>query len=439
MTRNAANLYYVCMNLTAYIIFSGSELLAGKPNTYPPLFAPLLKEHGFSLKGYAAVGDNLEDLTNAVAQYYKTCRLLIIVGGLGPTFDDLTRPAVKKALKLKSKHSQAVAKHIMQRFKQRGTVMSKNNLLQAEIFEGADVLTNKFGTAPGQFIKIKNNAVLLLPGPYNEWNPMFKNCAVPKLHKFFKHKTPTKQIQINIAGMAESKVDEMVQPLLNKYNAEKTILSSLGIVRLFFTVSEDTAEKSNKVIAAIKKDAKAIFGSAIFGYGAKTLSEALGGILLKNKLTIATAESCTGGLAAHLITQTPGSSRYLEGGIVCYANAVKQSIGVKAETLKKFGAVSKETALEMAQSACNFCKTDCAIATTGVAGPGGGSKEKPVGTVYIAFGFKDGTAVVKRFNFITGRVAMQNYTATAALNMARLFLTEKFLSIKQPKAARSKK
>lgn len=376
----------------AEIICVGTELLSGRINTYIPLFASGLKEAGFVVEREHSVRDRVKDISETVAGALRRANAIIICGGLGPTFDDLTREGVAKTLKRKLGTSKKQLEILKRKFRKYRFPMPKMNERQAMLIEKASVIANSVGSAPGQLIKLKNPVRLLalLPGPLDEWKPMFENFILPELKKTFPVKTVKKTMVLRVAGMSESAVEEALRPVLEKTSGlDFTILAGMGTVDFFATVNEADAGKCAKKLKQVRAECENLLGNTVYGGHHDSLESVIGKKLSQRHWTLSAAESCTGGLISHRLTEVPGSSAYFMGTVVAYSNIVKEKLlGVRASTLKKYGAVSSRGAVEMARGARKLFKTDCALAVTGIAGPSGGSKEKPVGLVFVAVSAK---------------------------------------------------
>ncbi|MDD2774211.1 MAG: CinA family nicotinamide mononucleotide deamidase-related protein [Elusimicrobiales bacterium] len=407
----------------AFLIFTGTELLRGKLNAYTPLLSAELAQLGIETRGEATLPDDADAVSRAVKNACTDCDIIIVTGGLGPTFDDVSREAAAAALGRELKLSKPLLSALEKRFARMNRAMPPTNARQALLLDGAKSLPNPAGTAPGQICVFtqsgRRKLLALQPGPLGEWRPMFARHIRPALKRHFKTAKRPPCVEIKIGDMSEAAAGEALSPVIKAFpDAEFTILASPGTVRFF--ASPRGCENPAADAARIKEMCRELLGDKIFGEGHDSLESALGGALKKRGWTLATAESCTGGLISHLITNVPGSSEYFLGGTAAYSNAAKMKIlGVKKTTLKKHGAVSAECALEMARGAKKLFGADCAVSTTGIAGPGGGTPQKPVGLVYIAAtapGVKD---VVIKHQFGSTREPNKTFAASAALNLIR--------------------
>ena len=404
------------------MIFTGTELLRGKLNSYTPLICAELAGLGIEPLGETTLTDDEAAVSGAIKNALTRADIVLVTGGLGPTFDDVSREAAAKAAGRKMHTDKKLLAGLRERFRRLGRAMSPSNARQAMLIDGAKPLPNPAGTAPGQMLAFTQNGkrklVILQPGPLVEWKPMFAAHIRPALQKF----SCARQlhgIDIRMGDTPESLAGEMLAPVREKFpDAEFTILASPGTVR--FIATPRGAKNPAQDAAEMLRMCREIMGNRIFTEEDITLETAVGLLLKKKGWTLATAESCTGGLVAHMITSVAGSSEYFLGGAVSYSNDAKIKIlGVKKATLAKHGAVSAQTALEMARGARRALGADCALATTGIAGPGGGSAAKPVGLVYIAAVLPGGGEFVVKRTFGANREQNKTYFAAVALNHLR--------------------
>lgn len=415
------------------LICVGTELLTGKLNTNCAYIGEKLSLVGLDLSFVTAVGDDPADMEQVFRQATGRSRVVIVTGGLGPTFDDLTREAAAKVLDRKLVLDREALAAIAARFAKRGMAMPKNNERQAYVIEGARLLPNRNGTAPGQIIEYGNgqqghSLLILLPGPPREMQVMFEESVFPLLKK---HETKIKKmLTVHVAGEAESLVDEKIRPIIEaerKLDAgfvSFTILAHQMIIDVKTSVSGEDEMLVDETMQNIRHELYAVLGNNIFGEDKDTLEGVVGRLLTKAHRTLSVAESCTGGLIAHRITNVAGSSLYFREGAVTYANEAKvKRLGVHPETLAAHGAVSEETALEMAKGMAAAAGTDFALSVTGIAGPSGGTPEKPVGLVYIGLSGPSVHAAF-RFQFTGSRTEVRERAANQALDILRRQLTE---------------
>ncbi|MGI6153640.1 MAG: competence/damage-inducible protein A [Christensenellaceae bacterium] len=371
--------------MKAEILCVGTEILLGDiVNTNAAYIARGLADIGINVYYQSVVGDNNERLKEALHLAFSRADIVIMTGGLGPTYDDLTKETVAEYFGKKMVMDEEALYRITSFFDKYGRKMTENNKKQALMPEGATAFQNDFGTAPGLAISNDKKTAILLPGPPKEMVPMFDNSALPYLMRFSDHVLVSSNIKLY--GIGESNVEDLLYDLMTKSkNPTIAPYAKPGEVTLRVTASAKSKEECRKMIEPVIEQIYSIMGEYIYGVDIESLQEALV-IALKDKgLTIAIAESCTGGLVSQLVTQIPGSSEVFGCGVCAYSNEIKQKIlGVDAETLAANGAVSAETAAEMAEGVRKIAGADIGISVTGVAGPDGGTEEKPVGTVYIA-------------------------------------------------------
>ena len=412
----------------AALLFTGTELLRGKQNTYPPLLAAKLAPLGFAPSISVTLPDCADSIAAALKNALKDAELVVLVGGLGPTFDDLSREGAGKALKLPLVFVPQALREIEARFRKFARVMPESNKRQAYALKGAQLLKNPNGTAPGQLLVVKiggrKRMLALLPGPLREWEPLFDRLVLPQIKKHFPAGGAHYSVQLALGGIGESMADEKIRPVLAQYpDTEFTILSSPGDVKVFASGMASEKRAATKLAAEIGGKLKAALGTAVYSETGEILPQHIGKLLKRRGWTLAAAESCTGGQVSDRITAVAGSSEYFKGAAVVYSNELKMKLlGVKKTTLIRHGAVSQECAVEMADGARKRLGADCAVAITGIAGPGGGSKEKPVGLVYISVSVKGRPAVFKRFNFVGSRDLIKSYSSANALELLRVNL-----------------
>ena len=409
--------------IVASIITIGDELLIGQViDTNSAWMAQELNKIGVWIGHRVAVGDNWDDIWNALDQEIARSQIVLITGGLGPTADDITKPLLAQYFEGKMIVDQAAlenVRYIFSRILQRP--MLDSNLKQAEVPDTCTVIQNKRGTAPGMWFERKERVIVSMPGVPHEMKGMMTDYVLPALQPRFKlpfiaHRT------LLTAGIGESYLAEHIKDFESALPAHIKLayLPSYGMVRLRLT---SRGEASHEIDLQEKFDTlRAMVTEWMVIDEDLTLQQALG-LLLKNKgLTMGTAESCTGGYIAHLLTSIPGSSAWYKGSVVSYANEVKESIlHVKSETLESDGAVSEATVRQMVSGALQELRTDYAVATSGIMGPDGGSPEKPVGTVWIAVGNKN-RIEAQKFSFRFDRIRNIELSANNALNLLRKFV-----------------
>lgn len=407
--------------MTVELISVGTEILLGNiVNTNAAYLSEKCALLGLSLYYQTAVGDNEERLSETVKQAIKRSDVVILSGGLGPTEDDLTKEVAAAALGLELKEDAHTKKRIQSYFKQRNLGdITENNWKQAMIPDGAIVVDNHNGTAPGIIMEAEGKRVILLPGPPNELIPMFESDIYPYLKKLEPETICSKMVKI--CGRGESSVETEIRDLIDSQtNPTVAPYAKDGEVHLRVTAKAESEKKANKLIKPVVKELKSRFGKDVFTTDEHEMLEDVVVKLLKNiGLTMSTAESCSGGLLAARIINVPGASEVFEQGMVTYSNNAKRRLlGVKKGTLKKHGAVSPETAKEMAKGGAKAAKADVCVGITGIAGPGGGTKKKPVGLVYIACCIK-GKVTVKEYHFTGHRAKIRYNTVISALTLLR--------------------
>ena len=345
---------------------------------------------------------------------------MVLTGGLGPTVDDITLECISMALNKKLIFNKKVAAHIRSHFKKRKLKMPKNNLRQALIPEGAKYILNNIGSAPGLIICVGKKVLIALPGVPFEMQDMIEKSVTPYLKKHFLPDLIIKSHVIKITGLAESVVNEKIEDILKiGGNVQMGIYPHPEEISVKITVTDKSANKVNSTINKIEKNIKSRLGYYIFGYDNEKLEQVIGKLLLKKKKTLSIAESCTGGLLADRITDIPGSTKYFQIGVVAYSNESKNKVlNIPIETIKEHGAVSRQVASLMAKNVRLLGRSDIGIGISGIAGPTGGTKKKPVGLVYISLSTKDKT-LCKEFRFLGQRNIIKFKATQAALNMLR--------------------
>ncbi len=411
--------------MTAEIICVGTELLLGNiVNTNAAFLSEKLAYLGINCYFQTVVGDNRDRLLSVINTALSRADILIFSGGLGPTEDDLTKETVAEALGKKLIRDKWAEQEIADYFSLRGRIPTDNNWKQADVIEGCEILYNKNGTAPGIFVSEGEKTVILLPGPPLELKSMFTDSVMPKLQQkcgqVFYSQT------VKIVGPGESSVETQILDMLNtQENPTIAPYAKTGEVHLRVTARAKDEKEAREKTAPVVEELYRRFGNAVYTTDAdETLEMALTKLLIKKKYTMTTAESCTGGMIAARMVNAPGVSAVLKSGFITYANEAKEELlGVSHDTLEKFGAVSRETAEEMAEGAVKAAHTDAAVAVTGIAGPDGGTKEKPVGLVYIGVNVR-GNVEVREYHFSGSRQKIRESVTAAALT----FLREKLLA-----------
>ncbi len=406
---------------TASILAVGSELLGTtRLDTNSLYLTGRLEALGISVVRKACVGDGWGDLLAEIPLALSRAPLLVVTGGLGPTDDDRTKEAVAKVFGRALVRDEALLLGLRERFRRRGFEMPKVNEKQADVIEGAVILANTRGSAPG-FLVAAGGTVVLLPGVPHEMKAMWVDAVEPLLARGGAPGLHRRTLKI--AAVPESVVETLVKPVYAAYpEVPFTILAAPGEVQLQFA-ARGTPEEATRVLDRIESDFHKALAGEIFGRDEDTLEEVAGKLLRAKSQSLALAESCTGGQLAGRVTDVPGSSDYFLGAAVTYANAAKADlVGVSTATLERHGAVSEETAREMALGARKRFGATIGLSTTGIAGPGGGTPEKPVGTVHIALDAADGTRLHKRLLLPGERSLIRRWTTSTALGMLRKHL-----------------
>ncbi len=418
--------------MNAEMIAIGTELLLGfVVNTDTVFLGRALAEMGIDCYHQVTVGDNPERLAEAIRTALARADLVITCGGLGPTVDDITLETIARATGTQLTLNRAILKQIRNRFARLKIRMPESNVRQAMVPKGAAVFPNSSGTAPGFLLTVRGELVeprtkllAALPGPPAELIPMTQKYLLPRLRRHV-GKSMIRSRTLKVTGLTESEVDAKVRDILAlKGSVTVGIYAHPSQVDLRISAKAPTPAAAEGLIARVERKIRRRLGNLIYGADEETLEAAVGNLLRKKKLSLAAAESCTGGLIQHRITEVPGSSDYFLGGVVVYANNLKESLlGVPPELLKKYGAVSPQVATAMAAGIRQAVDSDFGISVTGIAGPTGGTKQKPVGLVYIALSTSRGTQVT-RHQFSGNRSVVKFKASQTALNLIRLHLTK---------------
>jgi nicotinamide-nucleotide amidase len=418
-------------NLTsAQIIAVGSELLTPhRADTNSLYLTGRLNEIGLDVRTKMIVGDDRLDLAAAFQQALSRADVVVLTGGLGPTADDLTREVVAAALERSLEEDAEILDKLRQRFISRGLVMPEINRRQAQVPRGAVVLPNLNGTAPGLWMEEGDRIVVLLPGPPREMQPIVEQFVLPRLAARTGGRSVRRRV-IKITGRAESQVEEIAQPLYRQMGEwqvpiDTTILASPGQIELHLSArGPDHALLDQELDRAVATLVVAL-GDIVFSTDGRNLPEVVGALLQERHARVAVAESCTGGLVLGRLTDVAGSSAWVIGGITAYANEVKiEQVGVPAGTIASHGAVSESVGAAMAEGVRQRLHADIGVGVTGIAGPAGGSAEKPVGTVVIAVSSAS-SSCVRTFRFIGDRQMVRTQSTQAALEMIRRLLLDR--------------
>ncbi len=408
-------------NFSAEILCVGTELLLGDiVNTNAAFLAAELSKIGIGVYHQSVVGDNPQRLKDAFLLAWSRADIVITSGGLGPTYDDLTKETICcDCLGRKLIVDEPSLEDIRVFFEKRGRTMTDNNRKQAMIPEGGRAIRNPYGTAPGIYFEQDGKRLIMLPGPPREIEPLFVEAVKPVLQGlsgkvFFSD-------NLSVYGIGESSVETILLDLMKEgTNPTLAPYAKDGEVLLRVTAAAENEESARKMNCDLIKKVKARIGEYVYGENVKNLESVLVERLIEKSITLATAESCTGGLLSKRITDVSGVSAVYNGGVCTYTNEMKKRLlGVREETLAKFGAVSQETAAEMAEGAAKLCGADLALSVTGIAGPAGGSEDKPVGTVCFGVWYK-GKLYTERARF--GEKGTRDYirilSASRALALA---------------------
>ena len=413
---------------TAEVIAVGSELLGSTRTDTNSLFlSDRLSKLGIDLKIKSVVGDDRDDLAAVLRQSLARTDVVVLTGGLGPTDDDLTRDVVSEVLGLPMSIDDAIVEKIRARFARRSLEMPDVNRRQAQVPRGAIVLDNPNGTAPGLFIDHAGKIVILLPGPPRELQPMFEQvCAGPLSARAGAERSYT--TSLFITGRGESHVEQKVQPIYSRWRDERppiatTILAAMGQIELHLTVRDTDGARAQARLDRARDDLLAVIGDDVYSTDGRPMEQIVGALLSERGFTIAAAESCTGGLLMSRLTDVPGSSSYVRAGVIAYAYEDKTSLlGVPREMIETNGAVSEPVAVAMAEGIRERTKASVTVGITGIAGPGGGTPAKPVGTVVIAVIVPEQPVYVRTYTFIGGRTMVKFQATQAAMDRVRRML-----------------
>lgn len=410
--------------MNAEIVAVGSELLTPfRQDTNSLYLTEKLNELGVDVSFKTIAGDHLTQLASVAQIALFRADVVIFMGGLGPTEDDLTREAVADALGLELRRDETILEQLEKRFASRKMKMAPNNAKQADILAGATVLPNSLGTAPGQWIAGKyegrEKIIILLPGPPHELRQLFEEQCLERLRA----KLPAAFIAtrvLKVAMMGESQCDARIAPIYKQYtDVQTTILAGAGEIQLHLKTRADSLDAAQRRVDRLAGELEDELGDSVFSTQAESLEQIVGYFLQMRNATLAVAESCTGGLFAERITSVSGSSRYFLGGATVYSNQLKSDFAnVPEELIKKYGAVSRLVAIALAEGIRENCKSTLGVGITGVAGPAGGTPEKPVGLVFHALASDTGTEVVER-SFPGDRKRIRWFATQQALDMVR--------------------
>ena len=406
--------------LSAEIIAIGSELLTpSKQDTNSLWLTEKLNEIGIEIKLKTIVGDDARRLEETVADAHKRSNVVITTGGLGPTEDDITRQIAAAAVGRELYFDESVSGEIAAKFARMNRPMPEINKRQAFIIEGAEVLPNPNGSAVGMLLQSAGKFLVVLPGPPRELKPMFENFVLPKLREKAGAVIVKRRI-LRVSGMGESAIDEAIAPIYKTFDKiETSILFNRSEVGVHLTAKADSEADAERMLAELSDKIREKLGIAVFASNGEQMEEIVGKLLTENNKTLAVAESCTGGLIAERLTDVAGASAFFIEGAVTYQNEMKiKTLGVAREIIEKHGAVSAECAEAMAKGMRERAATDFAVSATGIAGPTGGTTEKPIGLVFIGYADAEQTKSLK-MNLPGDRYLIRWRSSQAALDYLR--------------------
>jgi len=406
--------------MDAEIIAVGSELLTPfRQDTNSLYLTGKLNSLGIEVRLKTLVGDDRERLAMVFRAALDRSGLVLLTGGLGPTEDDVTREVVATVLGRPLREIPEIRQRLEQRFARLGRPMPQTNLRQALVPEGSEWLANPQGTAPGLWLEPEGKIVILLPGPPRELEATFEPECLPRLARLARG-SPIKTRVYKVVGLPESEVDELIAPIYKDYtNPTTSLLAVPGIIEVHLRARAATEAEADTLLSELGDKIELALGDPVFSTRGESLEEVVGLYLVMRRKTLAVAESCTGGLLSGRLTRIPGSSDFFQGGAVCYSNELKTRLaGVPTALIEAHGAVSVPVAQAMAEGIRARSQASIGIGVTGIAGPGGGSAEKPVGLVFIALADERGTQV-RQFRFPGDRERVRQWAITAALEMIR--------------------
>lgn len=413
--------------MNAELISVGTELLLGEIlNTNAQFLSTELAKLGISVYYQTTVGDNPARLTDAVKIALNRSDMVILTGGLGPTADDLTKETVAEYFGLKLVRDARSEQRIKDYFSKIRATTVPSNFKQADMPEGCIILDNNNGTAPGGIIEKDGKTAVFLPGPPFEMTAMYKEGVYPYLREKCTEQLYSREIQT--FGIGESRLEDMLKPVMeNQTDPTIAPYAKESGVMLRLTTMARTQDEADNRFNPVEEQIKNIAGDIIFGYGEEQLQDAVYKLLKEKNIKIATAESCTGGMLGEFLTSVSGISSYYEMGVVTYSNDMKEKLlGVSHDTLEKYGAVSEQTAKEMAVGVLKESGADIGIGITGIAGPTGGTAEKPVGLVYVGLADIKGNVTFRELRLNGSRERVRRITVKNALNMVRMHIKEVF-------------
>jgi competence/damage-inducible protein CinA-like protein len=410
--------------MEATLITVGDEILIGQVvDTNSAWMGQELNLRGIKVKEIITISDTSEAIIETLKSVFENSDLILMTGGLGPTKDDITKKSIATYFGVEMELHEPTYEWIRRFLEKLQRTPTEAHKEQCFMPVNATLLHNKMGSAPGMWFDEKDKVLISMPGVPYEMKSIMEEEVFPRLKDRFVSK-PIVHKTILTIGEGETRIAAKIENFENALpeNLKLAYLPNLGMVRLRLSATGDNEQLLNDLLDSKVQELQALIPDFIFGYGNETIQEAVGKLFIEKNKTIGTAESCTGGYIAHLITRVSGASSYFMGGVTPYSNAMKQKmLNVKTTTLNTFGAVSEETVIEMVNGSLDLLETDIALAVSGIAGPGGGTSEKPVGTIWLAIGDKNNIKTVK---LQLGKDRLKNiqYTSIAALNMMRKFL-----------------
>jgi len=411
----------------AEIVCVGTELLSGKVNTHTSTLSRALAGIGIEVAREQAVIDSLAEIRDAVRGALERRDIVLVTGGLGPTFDDLTREACAEAVGVPLVYRPDLYEAIKEKYLRVYRRIPKGNQRQAFVLKGAKALANRFGSAPGQLLRLGEKTLVLFPGPPWELEPMLQD-VLPALQRAYARSVHARKTVFHLCGVSESAADEKLAPLVSKPKpgVEFTILARHGLVDFHVGCKAGSAAEVQRLERWAVERVRSLVGSHVYGTDGASLEAAVGELLRARRWKLSTAESCTGGLLSAKLTEVPGSSDFYAGGVIAYANDLKlRLLGVRDETLRARGAVSEDCAREMAEGARERLGANLAVSITGIAGPSGATPGKPVGLVFIALAREDAPTAVTKLELPGSRDQVRERAAVAALSILRASLLAK--------------
>ena len=415
--------------MKAEIISIGSEILRGQiVDTNANFIAQKLTKLSIVLNYISAVGDDQKMLLPLFKKAFNRSDLIITTGGLGPTEDDITYQTIARTLNLKLIKYPEAEENLNKILKKINKTISPSNLKQVYLPEGAKIIINQYGTAPAMILEKDNKIVCSFPGIPYEMKRLIEENLIPYLKEKFPPSMIKKSKTLKITGLGESSVNELLRDYMNKQtNFSFGIYANPEDIQVQVTTQAPTEKETDKLLQSSVNQLTKILGNYVYGTDTQSLEEVVGNLLKTKKLKVAVAESCTGGMMGEMITRIPGSSEYFQGGVISYASKVKENmLKVPPEVIKKYGEVSEQVAILMAEEVRKCCHSDIGISITGIAGPGGATEKKKVGLVYIALA--DGKKTIAQERHLFGnRQLIRLRAARRALNMLRMYLIEKYL------------